>query len=153
MIAVTIIAVGKVKEKRIASLIDDYTKRFNPYVRLKLIEIGAVPFNTATLKAAQAKEEALIAKRLETLAGLRIFLLSEDGQNMPSSMEFSKMLGQPGETVFVIGGASGFSSAFKARYPRLSLSRLTFTHEMARLLLYEQVYRAATISSGKDYHY
>lgn len=153
MIAVTIIAVGKIKDKRISAIIDDYKKMMSPYVRLKIIEVPAAPFSKTSIRQAQIKDEEAIMDRLESLSGKEVFILSEDGRQLDSSKEFSGIIDKVEETVFVVGGASGFSPGFKDSYKRLSLSPLTFTHEMARLLLLEQIYRAATISIGKDYHY
>ncbi len=153
MIAVTVIAVGRVKDRNILRLLDDYAKRLSPYIRLRLFEVPAQSFSRATIKAAQAKEEEDIRKYLERQEGRKIFLLTEAGRQLESSQEFSQLIDGIEETVFVIGGASGFSASFKNSHPCLSLSPLTFTHEMARLILFEQLYRGACLAIGKDYHY
>jgi len=154
MIPVTIISVGAIKEKSILALCQQYQKRLSPYVRLNLVEVQAQPFSSASLPKAQATEEQAISRRLEKISG-DIYLLSEDGEMPGSSVDFSRdIVADDGkEKIFIIGGASGFSAGFKARYRRLSLSPLTFTHEMARLILLEQLYRSIAILSGKQYHY
>jgi 23S rRNA (pseudouridine1915-N3)-methyltransferase len=154
MIPVTIISVGAFKNREIKVLCAEYQKRLAPYVRLNMLEMPASSFSVSSLEKAQATEEAAIAKKLEKLEG-DVFLLSEDGGLPVSSGQFATdiLSDDSREKIFVIGGATGFSPNFKGQYRRLSLSPLTFTHEMARFILLEQIYRATTISAGKTYHY
>ena len=135
-----IIAIGKIKKQWIKEGIEMYLKRLPG---LKIIEIK---------DSTQRKEEHTIKelmKRNETLV-----TLSENGQSF-TSKEFSKKLlnCKNLNLTFAIGGATGFSPLLKDTASwQLSLSPLTFPHEIARLLLIEQIYRAKTIAQGGSYH-
>jgi 23S rRNA (pseudouridine1915-N3)-methyltransferase len=114
--------------------------------------------NTKNLSESEQKqrEGALIEKAIQ--AGDTVVLLDERGSEYPS-VEFAdwlqrKLCGSGKRLVFVIGGAYGFSPAvYAAAHERLSLSKMTFSHQMIRLLFVEQLYRAATILNGLPYHH
>lgn len=156
---VHIIAVGKIKEKYLQLGISEYEKRLRPYVKLQIIEISEEkrPASTspAVVSAAMEKEgERIVAAIPE---GSYVIALDVQGQSW-SSEELSRVVrgweisGQ-NNLAFVIGGDLGLSPAVLARSDlRLSLSRMTFTHPMARLILLEQVYRAFRILRGEPYH-
>lgn len=151
--AVTIVAFGKIKEPYWREAASEYLKRLRPYARLKIIELKAEAFSSAGREAAKKIEGERLAACLSGFSGAAIFLLAEKGQEF-DSLEFSKKLsGTNVPLVLVIGGALGFSSEIFASYPKLSLSKLTFPHELARVVLLEQLYRAATIANDKTYHY
>lgn len=135
-----LIAVGKVKKDWIRTGIATYCQR------LPELEILEIKDSTPT------KEGQQILTLLKPQE--RAIALTEEGKTY-SSREFAAFLGQaPSHTLaFAIGSASGLSSACKdSAWRRLSLSPLTFPHELARLLLVEQLYRAKTILSGSGYH-
>ncbi|MCM2325898.1 MAG: 23S rRNA (pseudouridine(1915)-N(3))-methyltransferase RlmH [Candidatus Woesearchaeota archaeon] len=136
-----IICVGKIKDKNIISLIDEYSKRID---RTTFIEIK---------DSDPMKEGEKIIETLEKIKDKHVFVLSEEGREF-SSIEFAQKLKKiEKEIVFVIGGPFGLSDEVKKKADVLfSLSRMTFTHEMARLFLIEQVYRAISINDGKKYH-
>ena len=105
------------------------------------------------------KEAALIQETLERrkFTGSRIFLLDDKGKAY-SSEAFAKELGTLRDQgvqrfVFVIGGAYGFAPEFRAKFPLISLSKMTFPHDLVRLILAEQIYRALHILSGGKYHH
>jgi 23S rRNA (pseudouridine1915-N3)-methyltransferase len=107
-------------------------------------------------KEADAFLEAL-AKRKLLDGKSRVFLLDERGKT-PSSEEFANQLGTLRDQgvqrfAFVIGGAFGFTDEMRAKFPLLSLSKMTFPHDVARLLIAEQVYRALHILAGGKYHH
>ena len=135
-----IIAIGKIKKVWIQEGIEMYLKRLPG---LKVIEIKD---NTQNKEGLMIKE---IIKKNETLV-----TLNENGQSFTSKQLATKLLNSHDQTItFVIGGASGLSSSLNSSASwQLSLSPLTFPHEIARLLLIEQIYRAKTITQGGPYH-
>ena len=135
-----IIAIGKIKKFWIKEGIDIYLKRLPG---LKVIEIKD---NTQIKEENSIKE---IIKKNETLV-----TLNENGQSFTSKQLAKKLLNSHNQNItFVIGGASGLSSSLNSCASwQLSLSPLTFPHEIARLLLIEQIYRAKTITQGGPYH-
>lgn len=144
---------GKTKEGFIREGLDKYSALAGRYAPLEVRELkGAGPGERR--EAVDREGEALLAR---LLAGDYVFALDERGKN-PGSVEFARLLGRLLDSgrriVFAVGGPFGISGPLKGRADMLlSLSRMTFTHEMARLVLMEQVYRALTIIRGKAYHY
>jgi 23S rRNA (pseudouridine1915-N3)-methyltransferase len=135
-----IIAVGKIKKRWIADGIQEYLKR--------VPELGIVEVRDA----GQEKEAEKIMASLHP--GERLILLSERGKGM-DSVEFSRFIERQGMTplAFVIGGPEGFSDRLlPLAHSIMSLSPMTFTHEMARLFLVEQLYRAKSILNNTSYH-
>ncbi len=154
MLDIAIIAVGGLKFRPWAEAAAEYIKRLKPYARLKVIEVEAAPFNHSSRAKSRQEEAERLGRALEKIAfGASVFLLEEGGEALDSLALARRLekINQP--LVFVIGGALGLEPNFSGRYPKLSLSPLTFTHEMARVILLEQLYRAATIIGGKTYHY
>jgi 23S rRNA (pseudouridine1915-N3)-methyltransferase len=156
---VHIIAVGKIKEKFLREGILEYEKRLRPYVKLQTIEISEEkrPASTSPAVESAAKEkegERILAAIPE---GSYVIALDMQGQSW-SSEELAgavrrwELSGQ-NQLAFLIGGDLGFSPSVLVRSDlRLSLSRMTFTHPIARLLVVEQVYRAFRIIRGEPYH-
>ncbi len=156
---IRVIAVGKIKEKFLREGIAEYEKRLHPYVKLQVVEISEEkrPASTSPATELAAKEmegERILAAIPE---GSYVIALDVKGQSWSSeklaaSMSERELSGQ-NQLVFVIGGDIGVSPAVLARSNlRLSLSRMTLTHPMARLLLLEQVYRTFQILRGEPYH-
>jgi len=154
-----IVAVGKIKEPFLREGIAEYEKRLRPYVNLRITEIaeeirpkGASPANEA---AALQKEGDRILGAIPD--GSLVVALDISGQGWTSvdladAFRVWELAGR-NPVVFVIGGDLGLSPEVIARSElRLSLSKLTFTHPMARLILLEQVYRAFRILRGEPYH-
>lgn len=152
MLDITIITVGKVKESywRLAS--QEYEKRFQPYGRLRIIELEATPFSDKTKDQAKKKEALKITASLAKQSGRQIYLLAERGEEF-DSLELASCLNKNQPLTLVIGGALGFTSQLYSQYRQISLGRLTMPHELARVVLLEQLYRAATILNKKNYHY
>ncbi|MEK7098091.1 MAG: 23S rRNA (pseudouridine(1915)-N(3))-methyltransferase RlmH, partial [Patescibacteria group bacterium] len=117
-------------------------------------ELGPTPFNNSNKNKAKKLEAEKILNYLEKHSDSRIFILHEEGENI-NSRDFARTLERSnGRTIFVVGGSLGFDdSVLEKSWQKLSLSPLTFPHEMARVILLEQIYRAATIIKGKEYHY
>lgn len=142
----SVIAVGKMKNRSLAALCDDFATRLKRQGNFELIE----------LKDGDVESEG--QRILETLAkrpGARVYAMGEEGTVRSSRKlagQLQSLQGQP--AVFIIGGAYGLSNAVKQRSDELfSLSPMTFTHEIARLLVCEQLYRAVSINSGSKYHH
>ena len=152
MLNVTIIAIGRVKEAYWREAILEYQKRLQPYARLKIEELKAEPFSDSTKEKAKKAESDNIELYLGKKKNAEIYLLSEHGE-LFDSPSFAKKMESNQEIVLIIAGTQGFSKDLSAKYPKISLSPLTFPHELARVVLLEQLYRAATIISNKDYHY
>ena len=135
-----IIAIGKIKKKWIQEGIEMYLKRL-PGLEVKEIKDSTLTKEEHSIKEIISKNEILIT-------------LNENGQSFTSKQLATKLLNSHNQNItFVIGGASGLPISLnnKAAW-QLSLSPLTFPHEIARLLLIEQLYRAKTISQGGPYH-
>ena len=156
---IRVIAIGKVKERYLQEGISEYEKRLRPYVKLQVVELAEEKrpqkASPATGLAAMEKEGERILAALPD--GSLLIALDVKGQCW-SSEELAALfrdwgLSGQNQLTFVIGGDLGLSPAVLARSAlRLSLSRMTFTHPLARLLLLEQVYRAFRILRGEPYH-
>lgn len=153
MFNIAILAIGKVKDRNLAAGIEEYLKRLRPYAAVKVEEIKPEPFGASDKEKAKRSEGERLMRALEKYAGDRIFLLSEWGEEFDSLGFSEKLEKESGRMVFVIAGALGFSEEIFKKHPKISLSKLTFPHELARLVLLEQIYRAAAIAKGKEYHY
>ena len=154
---VALILVGKTVNKHFVELIDEYAGRVKHYIGFDIITIPELK-NTKNLSTDQQKQQEgeLILKQMQ--AGDYVVLLDEHGKEL-RSVEFSSYMEQKMQTVnkrlvFVIGGPYGFSQEVYGRAnEKLSLSKMTFSHQMVRLIFVEQLYRAMTIMRGEPYHH
>ena len=154
---VTLILVGKTVNKHFVDLVDDYVSRLKHYINFDFFTIPELK-NTKNLSVEQQKQQEgeLILKQLQ--AGDHVVLLDEHGKEL-RSVEFSSYMEQKMQTVskrlvFVIGGPYGFSpDVYERANGKLSLSKMTFSHQMVRLIFVEQLYRAMTIMRGEPYHH
>lgn len=157
MLDITLISVGKLKSHELSSLANDYIKRLKPFAKLKVIEVEALSFSEKNKVAAKNLEGERIMKILEkeeaNPKGAAVYLLAERGINFSSSPDLAKWLNKKTPLILILGGALGFSDTMYDSYSQISLSPLTFPHELARVVLLEQLYRAASIIGGKEYHY
>jgi 23S rRNA (pseudouridine1915-N3)-methyltransferase len=150
---ITIIAVGPAKDKNFKLLGENYLKRLLPYVSIDIREVKAFSFSENNKAKAKRSDEEEISRALRKIKDSIIIVLDEKGKRMESEAFADFIEKENKNLVFVIGGALGFSEGFKDKFTRLSLSVMTFPHEMARVILLEQIYRAMTIIKGKEYHY
>ena len=146
-----IIWIGKTRDARLRALIDDYAERLGHFARCEVTELRELG---RTDKTGIDKETKRISDGLRS--GSLTVLLDPDGVEWTSQQLAAQVQGWEGsgikEVAFIIGGPNGVADDFKARVDkRWSLSRLTLTHEMARVLLFEQLYRAYTIIHGLPY--
>lgn len=151
-----LILVGKTVDKRFVALIDEYVGRIVHYMPFSVTVIPELK-NTKSLSEEQQKEKEgeLILKQLDSSD--TVVLLDEHGKEL-RSIELAKWLEQKQQTarrlVFVVGGPYGFSQAvYQRANEKLSLSKMTFSHQMIRMIFTEQIYRACTIMKGEPYHH
>lgn len=154
MLSLTIIALGKLKEKHYQAAVAEYLKRLAPYAKIKVEELKVEPFTESNKAKAKEVEGGRLLAFLERYEPSQVVLLDERGQEFTSHGLADFLDKASGGLVFVIGGTQGFSASVLEKYQhKLALSRLTLPHELARVVLAEQLYRAVTILKGKDYHY
>ncbi|MDD3788716.1 MAG: 23S rRNA (pseudouridine(1915)-N(3))-methyltransferase RlmH [Petrimonas sp.] len=152
-----LLTVGKIDDATISQMIDIYVKRLSHYIPFDIEMISDVK-NTKNLseKDQKIQEGASILKFLQP--NDHVILLDEKGKQL-SSMEFARFIEKKSHTVakrlvFVVGGPYGFSDEIYAcANEKLSLSKMTFTHQMVRLVFVEQFYRAMTILNNEPYHH
>lgn len=150
---ITIISIGKVKDDNFSKAISEYRKRLGQYLKLKEIELRAESFNEKNKIKAKNIEGNRIKDALASFDKEIIYLLSEHGTEK-NTKDFSSFLDNNSNLVFVIAGSLGFSDDLNnSSYNKISLSKMTYPHELARLVLFEQIYRGMTIIKGKTYHY
>ena len=154
---ICLLTVGKTDIGWVREGLETYSSRLSPYVPFSVCEIPELK-NTSALTRTQIKEREgeLILKAIKPTD--RVILLDERGKEY-RSVEFAEeirrlSLAGGKDIVFVIGGAYGFSEAVYARsVGKISLSRMTFSHQMVRTIFAEQLYRAFTIIKGEPYHH
>lgn len=154
---ITLLVIGKTEADYLKKGIDTYIQRLKHYITFELKVISALK-NTKNLNELQQKQkegELLLAQLNATDT---IILLDENGQQS-SSIDFAKhiekqMLAGIKNLVFVVGGPYGFSNEVHQKsVGKISLSKMTFSHQMVRLIFTEQLYRAMTILKGEPYHH
>lgn len=153
---ITLLTIGKTEDKYLSEGIEKYLKRLKHYIPFGIVEVPELK-NTKSLSRDQqkSKEAELIFKNISGTD--HVILLDENGQEL-SSVQFSgflnkKMIGGQHHLVFIVGGPYGFNAAIYNRAnDKISLSKMTFSHQMIRLFFVEQLYRAFTILKGEPYH-
>lgn len=152
---ISLLMVGKTTDARLVSLIDEYQQRLKHYVPFELVVLpdikNAKSLTQDQLKAAEG--EAILAK----VGTTEVVLLDEHGAEY-RSVDFAswlqKKMGSGRDLTLIIGGAYGFSPAvYERANGKLSLSQMTFSHQMIRLMAIEQIYRAMTILRNEPYHH
>ena len=154
---VNLILVGKTTSKMFQSIIDDYSERVKHYTPFEVTVIPELK-NTKSLSQEQQKqmEGEQILRQLQESD--HVVLLDEHGQEL-RSIEFATWISKKQQAVsrrlvFVIGGPYGFSpTIYQRANEKLSLSKMTFSHQMVRMIFIEQLYRAFTILKGEQYHH
>lgn len=153
----TIICPGKVREKWLADGIAEFSKRLSRYAAVRFIEVPDQP-DTLPVDRVLVAEGEQILKALSRVRPQATVVALDLGGRMLDSVRFSAQLADwlergGSEAVFLIGGSNGLHPSVLARaQERLCLSPMTFTHQMTRLVLLEQCYRAFRIRSGEPYH-
>jgi len=158
-VLIQIVAVGKLKEKYLVQGIAEYAKRLAPYVKFQVVEVpdekAPETMSEAELIGVKEREGERILAQIKSDA--HVIALAIGGQ-LWSSEELAGCLDQLGtygtsHVVFVIGGSLGLADAVLSRaQQRLSFGRMTLPHQLMRLVLTEQIYRAVKINRGEPYH-
>jgi 23S rRNA (pseudouridine1915-N3)-methyltransferase len=154
---VTLVVIGKTDKDYLKKGIDIYGKRLFHYLPFEIKTIPDIK-NSKNLTTEQQKEKEGVLILNQVTSTDHLILLDEKGEEL-SSVNFSKwmekrMVAGTKHLVFVIGGPYGFSPAVKERANgKLSLSKMTFSHQMVRLIFIEQLYRAMSILNGEPYHH
>ena len=156
---ITVITVGKIKEKYLKDAIAEYSKRLSKYCKLEIIEVAD---EKTPEQASQAVEDAIRGKEAERMLkyvkeDAYVITLEIQGQMLTSEELADKInqLGIQGKShiTFIIGGSIGLGQAVLRRSDyALSFSKMTFPHQLMRVILLEQVYRSYRIISGEPYH-
>ena len=154
---IKLLAIGKTDNKNLIQLIDEYQNRLKHYIKFELDIIPDIK-NVKNLSEVQQKEKEgnLILSKLKNTDHL--VLLDDKGKDF-TSIEFSKYLQKKmnsgiKQLVLVIGGPYGFSdTVYKKSQGKISLSKMTFSHQMIRLFIVEQLYRGFTILKNEPYHH
>lgn len=154
---IKLLALGKTDHTSIQKLVEEYVKRLGHYVKFDLETIPDIKNAKSLSESVQKEKEGeLILKKVQ--ASDELILLDENGKQF-SSVEFSQFLQKKmnsglKQLIFVIGGPYGFSEAvYQRANGKISLSKMTFSHQMVRVFFIEQLYRAYTILRNEPYHH
>ncbi len=156
---ITLVTVGKIKEKFFTDAIEEYKKRLSRYCRLEILQVAdeKTPDKASEAEERQIKEregERILAQIRD---GAFVIALAIEGQMLSSEQLAAKIeklgIGGQSQIMFVIGGSLGLSEAVMRRADyALSFSPMTFPHQLMRVILLEQIYRSYRIISGEPYH-
>jgi len=151
---IKLVVVGKTKKNELITLINDYLKRINFYIKFNIVEVTSLKSKKINEKELKKIEGENILKNIEKNEVL--FLLDENGKSF-NSVDFSKFIEnkiqQNKNIAFAIGGAYGFSKeVYENSSQTISISKMTFSHQIARLFFTEQLFRAFTIINNHPYH-
>lgn len=150
---VTVAAVGRPRTEGVARAVEVYEERARRYFRLRVVEVD--PGSASSPERAKRQEGEALVRRVPD--DVDVFALDREGKGLTSEglaryLDRLSTYGRPG-AAFVLGGAHGLAPVVRERADhRLSLSPMTLPHELARLVLAEQIYRAGTILRGEPYH-
>ena len=149
---IKILCVGKIKEKFFKDAVSEYNKRLSKYTNLQIIEVDDI--NSDNINTILDKEKDLLIKHISSKD--YVITLEIEGKQL-SSLELSKKVEElqiyNSSIVFIIGGSYGLHQQIKDRADyKLSFSKLTFPHQLFRIILLEQIYRAYKIISNESYH-
>lgn len=159
MLSLTLICIGKLKEKYLRDASEEYKKRLGAFCRLNIVEL--TPKKLPDSPSEAQITAALIAEGKEIISKIpsdsKVYSMCIEGKQLSSTalakeVELCALKGQS-SVVFIIGGSFGLSDEVKKRSNfKLSMSEMTFPHQLARVMLLEQIYRAFQINSGGKYH-
>ncbi len=156
MLSIDIICVGKLKEKFFVDAVTEYKKRLGAYCKLNICELSEIAVkNDAEIKKALDSEGEVISSKIPKDA--YVIAMCVEGESLSSEKLSEKISGLAvqgkSKLCFLIGGSNGISEKIKtAANLRLSMSKMTFPHHLARVMVLEQIYRAFKIEEGSGYH-
>lgn len=153
---ITLLVVGKTTDQRLQTLIEDYQQRLKHYIPFEMVVIPDLR-NAKALTQTQIKEQEGIEILRRITPSMDVILLDEHGREY-RSIEYAqwiqKKMAAGRDVTFIVGGPYGFSPAvYERANDKISLSKMTFSHQMIRLFFTEQIYRAMTILRGEPYHH
>lgn len=153
---ITLLVVGKNTDQRLQTLIEDYQQRLKHYIPFEMVVIPDLR-NAKALTQTQIKEQEGIEILRRITPSMDVILLDEHGREY-RSIEYAqwiqKKMAAGRDVTFIVGGPYGFSPAvYERANGKISLSKMTFSHQMIRLFFTEQIYRAMTILRGEPYHH
>ena len=153
---ITLLVVGKTTDQRLQTLIEDYQQRLKHYIPFEMVVIPDLR-NAKALTQTQIKEQEGIEILRRITPAMDVILLDEHGREY-RSIEYAqwiqKKMAAGRDVTFIVGGPYGFSPAvYERANGKISLSKMTFSHQMVRLFFVEQLYRAMTILRGEPYHH
>lgn len=152
---INIVCVGKIKEKALSTLIAEYTKRISGYTKIEILEVNDEPNDKLPEATVKETEGQRILKQIKKDAF--VVLLDLQGKEL-TSIELAKKIEEintyhSSNITFVIGGSLGVSEEVRSRADyKLKLSNMTFPHNIARLIILEQIYRSYKILNNEAYH-
>ncbi|MBQ7995360.1 MAG: 23S rRNA (pseudouridine(1915)-N(3))-methyltransferase RlmH [Bacilli bacterium] len=152
---IKIYAVGSIKEKYWVDAIDEYIKRISPYSKIEIIEVDDLSMKGKSDEQIKDKEcDSILSKIKPNEFVCNLDLNKKEYDSVSFSSKLMEMIEKGGASLsFVIGGSLGISEKMKQRANEsISLSKMTFTHQMSRVILLEQIYRAFKINKGEPYH-
>ncbi|MFV0399930.1 MAG: 23S rRNA (pseudouridine(1915)-N(3))-methyltransferase RlmH [Oscillospiraceae bacterium] len=158
MVHLTVLAVGKLKDRWMSDGVAEYLKRMNAYCKPEIIEIDEhrLPQNPSAAlieKGLEAEGEAILARIPPRAHVIALCIEGKQRSSEELAEELGHISGEASQVVFVIGSSHGLAEKVKTRADgRLSLSQMTFPHQLTRLVLCEQLYRALSINAGGKYH-
>lgn len=153
---IKVIAVGKIREQGFKLAVDEFTKRLSPYCSFSVVEIPAQAIKDDALAEKYMEEEA--QKILAVIKPNSFVITMEIEGKILSSEDFANKIDEISkeginEICFIIGGANGIAQSLRAKSNfKLSFSKMTFPHQLARVMLLEQIYRAMKILAKEPYH-
>lgn len=150
---IKVIGVGKIKDKNLQSLIDDYTKKINKYHKIEVIEVKDEAIGTNEKEVLDIEADRVLKQIGDHDYVILLDLHGKEKDSIKFSNDLDKLFIQYPKVCFVIGGSLGLGEALlKRSNDRLKLSEMTFLHGMTRLILLEQIYRAFKILNHETYH-
>ena len=153
---IKIIALGKIKEKFLKDGIDEFMKRLTPYTSIEIVELSPVEIKDENLtqKALEQEAEKILANIKPNSYVITLEILGKQLSSEDFAQKINEITNEGiSELVFVIGSSYGISPSVSQRADfKLSISKMTFLHQFARLLLVEQIYRAFKILKNETYH-
>lgn len=156
MVTVKIVCVGSIKENYYTEAIQEYVKRISRYAKLKIVEVSETPLPKNASKANIEQVRISESLKLQKLFEGHVILLEVHGKQLSSeqlAVKLEKLTLSASTITFVIGGSHGVSQELKKQVAdKLSFSKFTLPHQLIRVVLCEQVYRAFTINNNVTYH-
>jgi len=156
---IKMITVGKLKEKYLKDGVNEYLKRLQPYAKMEIIEVAdeKEPANASSADGEIVREKEAVRIQKYLKSDTYLIVLAIDGRQLSSEELAEKLKGSAlagkSDITMVIGGSLGLSSGILSQADfKLSFSKMTFPHQLMRLILVEQIYRAFKINKGEPYH-